>query len=552
MNIAAKICNAGSRLVDACEGVWQRHQAQTSWTWVAACVFIWLAATTWAYPLLLPDEGRYVGVAWHMLVSGDYLTPRLDGMPFFHKPPLFYWLTAGSLAVFGDNAWAGRLVSVLSATAMIVVFYVFLRRYARWSAASRTVLILAVQPFLFGGAHYANLDMLVAALISLTVMAGADAVFRHEQQRPDRLAVLGMYVLAAAGFLAKGLIGVVLPGGVLFFWLLGRRRYRAMGRLLWWPGILLFLVLVLPWMAAMQARYPGFFDYYIVYQHFQRFLETGFNNPHPFWFYVPVVLGLTLPWSIQLWRWLYLHGPLHTSFVPPVRRPEQVDRRVLRGLMLSWLAVVLVFFSIPQSKLVGYVIAVLPPLAWFVQETFEQRKEETAPNVRRSLVRHALIAAGLCLLAVVVLLAAPQRSSKPLAQVLAQSATPGDRLVMFNQYAYDLPMYADWRSPVIVVTNWNDPGVMRGDDWRRELADAALFTQDRGADVLWLPARLQEFLCQPDHPTTWLMAWVDEAHRLPSLTGRDPVAQSRGMGLWRVTAGDVVNGCDETPNNAPE
>jgi 4-amino-4-deoxy-L-arabinose transferase-like glycosyltransferase len=548
----ASLMAAGHRLVDAGESAWRRLQARSGCGWLALCVFLWLAATTWAYPLLLPDEGRYVGVAWHMLVSGDYLTPRLDGMPFFHKPPLFYWLTAGSLAVFGDNAWAGRLVSVLAATGMVTAFYLFLSRYARVSAARRAALILAVQPFLFGAAHYANLDMLVAALISLTVMAGADAVFRHEQQRSDRGAVLAMYALAAAGFLAKGLIGVVLPGGVLFFWLLGRRRFRAMGRLLWWPGMLLFVALIVPWMAAMQARHPGFFDYYIVYQHFQRFLETGFNNPHPFWFYVPVVLGLTLPWSVQLWRWLHLHGPLHADFVPPAGRPEQADRRVLRGLMLSWLAVVLVFFSIPSSKLVGYVIAVLPPLAWFVQETFEQRQEETAPGVARSLVRHALIAIAICLLAVVSLLVFPQRSSKPLARVIAQSAGPGDRLVMYNQFAYDVPMYAGWRKPVVVVTNWDDPDLMKGDDWRRELADAALFMPDGGRDVLWLPRRLHEALCVPGRPTTWLMAWLDEAARLPALAGRDPVAQTRKMGLWRIGADEAVSGCGETPSSAPE
>ncbi|CAM5787511.1 ArnT family glycosyltransferase [Castellaniella caeni] len=543
---------AAHRIVDQAVCAWQCLQRRSAWGWVALCAFVWLAATTWMYPLLLPDEGRYVGVAWHMLVSGDFLTPRLDGMPFFHKPPLFYWLTAGSLAMFGDNAWAGRLVSVLSATTMVTAFYVFLRRYAPLGAARRTALILAVQPFLFGAAHYANLDMLVAALISLTVLAGADAVFRHEQARPDRLALLLMYVLAAAGFLAKGLIGVVLPGGVLFFWLLGRRQYRAMGRLLWWPGILLFLLLITPWMVVMQLRFPGFFDYYIVYQHFQRFLETGFNNPHPFWFYVPVVLGLTLPWSVQLWRWFYPHGPLLPVFVPPTQNPGQVDRGVLRGLMLAWLAVVLVFFSIPASKLVGYVIAVLPPLAWFIQETFEQREEETAPGVTRSLVRHALGAALICLAAVAALLVFPQRSSRPLAQVLVQSAQPGDQLVMFNQYAYDVPLYANWRKPVIVVTNWDDPRLMHGDDWRRELADAALFTADKGADVLWLPQRLQAFVCEPAHPTVWLMAWLDEADRLPVLAGQAPVAQARKMGLWKLPAGDLPSGCGETPSSAPE
>ncbi|MFT0532985.1 ArnT family glycosyltransferase [Castellaniella hirudinis] len=542
----------GVRLVDCAQAVWLGLQARAAWGWVALGTFLWLAATTWVYPLLLPDEGRYVGVAWSMLASGDYLTPMLDGMPFFHKPPLFYWLTAGALAVFGDNAWAGRLVSVLSATVLVTVFYVFLRRYARHSAARRAAFILAVQPFLFGAAHYANLDMLVAALISLTVMAGADAVFRRAQQRPDRWSLGAMYALAAAGFMAKGLIGVVLPGGVLFFWLLGRRQYRALGRLLWWPGLLLFLALTLPWMVAMQLRYPGFFDYYIVYQHFQRFLETGFNNPHPFWFYLPVVLGLTLPWSIQLWRWLTLHGPLQADFVPPARRVEQVDRGVLRGLMLSWLAVVLVFFSIPSSKLVGYVIAVLPPLAWFIQETFEQRQAETAPGVTRSLARHALVAVLICLMAVAVLLAFPQRSSKPLAQALARAAAPGEQLVMFNQYAYDVPLYAGWRQPVVAVTQWDAPGVMQGDDWRRELADAALFDPEAGRERLWLPARLQAELCHPGQPGTWLLAWLDEADRLPALAGLAPVAQTRKMGLWHIETGQVLSGCAETPSSAPE
>ncbi len=542
----------GRRLVDAGEAGWQRLQTRRSWLWVALLTFLWLAATTWMYPLLLPDEGRYVGVAWHMLVSGDFLTPRLDGLPFFHKPPLFYWLTAASLALFGDNAWAGRLCSVLAATGLVTVFYVFLRRYARMRAAGRTILILAVQPFLFGAAHYANLDMLVAALISLTVLAGADAVFRGEHLRPDRMALIVMYVAAAAGFMAKGLIGVVLPGGVLFFWLLGRRRFRAMGRLLWWPGILLFLLLTLPWMVVMQLRYPGFFDYYIVYQHFQRFLEAGFNNPHPFWFYLPVVLGLTLPWSIQLWRWFHPQGPLNTVFVPPAHRVEQVDRRVLRGLMLSWLLVVLVFFSIPASKLVGYVIAALPPLAWFIQETFEQREEETAPGVGRSLARHAVIAAGICLLAVAALLLVPQRSTKGLARTLAAAAAPGDQLVMLDQYAYDLPLYANWRAPVVVVANWDDPGLKRADDWRRELLDAAQFAPAQGAEVLWQPERLRAMLCDPAHPTTWLLAWLDETDHFPSLADRAPRAQASGMGLWRIPAGERVSGCGGTPSSAPE
>ena len=547
-----RLRSTGRRLVDGVQRAGMNLSGRRSWLWVFVLSFIWLASTTWVYPLLLPDEGRYVGVAWHMLASGDYLTPRLDGMPFFHKPPLFYWLTAASLQVFGDDAWAGRLCSVLAATVLVTVFYVFLRRYARGRSAGLAVVILVVQPFLFGAAHYANLDMLVAMLMCLTIMAGADAVFRRDQILDDRLSLTGMYVAAAAGFLAKGLIGVVLPGGVLFFWLLARRRFDAILRLLWWPGIVLFLVLTLPWMVIMQVRHPDFFHYYIVVQHFQRFLEPGFNNPHPFWFYVPVVLVLTLPWSIQLWRWCQPQGPLNVAFVPPVHRMEQVDRGVLRGLMLAWLLVVLVFFSIPTSKLVGYVIAVLPPLAWFIQEAFEQRHEQGAAGVGRSIARHVAIAAVVCLLAVVALLVFPQRSTKPLAQVLAVQARPGDQVIMLDQYAYDLPMYANWRAPIAVVSDWDDPGLKQADDWRLELYDAAQFEPDLGRRLLWLPARLQSFLCAPDHPTTWLVGYLDEAHRFPVLAGLAPQVSARKMGLWRVSAGQTVNGCGETPRNAPE
>lgn len=538
-----------NKVVDKSCLFWEFLESKNSWLWVFIISFLWLSATTWVYPLLLPDEGRYVGVAWDMLVSGDYLTPRLDGMAFFHKPPLFYWLTAASLSVFGDNAWAARFCSVLAATILTTFVYLFLRRYTNVHAAKRTAVILLIQPFLFGGAHYANLDMLVASLMSLTVLAGADAVFRYQQLRSDKLALVLMYVAAAAGFMAKGLIGVVLPGGILFFWLLGRRSFAAIARLLWWPGIVLFIALISPWMILMQMKYPGFFDYYIIHQHFQRFLEPGFNNPHPFWFYVPVILVLTLPWSVQLWRWFYPNGPLHPVFLNPASRVEQVERPVIRGLMLSWLLVVLIFFSIPTSKLVGYVLAALPPLAWFIQETFEQRISESA-RANRSFVRHVLIAAVICILAVLLLVIFPQKGTKLLAQEISKSAQVDDKLFMLDQYAYDTPMYANWRNPVIAVANWDDEKLPLGDDWRRELYDAAKFDPEKGKDSLWLKSEVQDYLCQADKTASWFIAWLDEAKNYPFLG--DPVKSSRKMGLWHIAADQMPMVCGEMPKTGSE
>lgn len=392
-------------------------------TWLVACVaFLWLSATTGLYPLLLPDEGRYVGVAWNMLTAGQYSVPRLDGLPFFHKPPLFYWITAFSLNVFGANEWAARFSSVAGATLMVTLLFGFLKCYANQRVAALAAVVLLSQPLLFGASHYANLDMTVAGIITATVMAAATAAFRIESHERHR-GVLGLaYGLAAVGFLAKGLIGIVLPGGIIFFWLLVRGRWDTLGRMLWLPGLAVFLVVALPWMVAMQQRYAGFFDYYIVYQHVERFLEKGFNNARPFWFYVPVLLGLTLPWSVQLWR---------------IARKAWWKRdqdTAVRSLMLTWLFVVLIFFSLPTSKLVGYILPALPPLAYLIAESFARRLNGAqARAALKGFTWSLAVSLAICVAAVVVMVVKPQPSTKGLALKLQPRYAASDKIVMLER-----------------------------------------------------------------------------------------------------------------------
>jgi hypothetical protein len=304
---------------------------------------VWLAATAGIRPLMLADEGRYVGIAWEMLTSGDWLVPRLDGMPFFHKPPLFYWLSALSLSVFGVHELPARAASLLAATFAAAGLYLFIRRYRNSQVATLTVVILLTQPIFYAGAQFANLDMLVAGLISLTVLAGAEAVLRLEKGLPHRPALARMYALAALGVLAKGLIGIVLPAGVLFFWLLWRRSWRLIAAMLWLPGFLLLGLIALPWFFWMQHSYPGFFDYFVVYHHFRRFSETGFNNQLAFWFYIPVIFLATLPWSPWFAR-VFVTGP---------DRRRCLDRGGLRSLMVIWLVLIVVFFSSAEFQAAG-------------------------------------------------------------------------------------------------------------------------------------------------------------------------------------------------------
>ena len=185
----------------------------------------WLAATAGVRPLMLPDEGRYVGVAWEMLRSGNWLTPTLDGLPFFHKPPLFYWITASTLSVFGPNEWAARLASVLGATAGAFAHYLYVDRHVSNRMARMTLLVSLTQPLFFAGGQFANLDMLVAGSISVTILLAANAAESAYRGMPYRRDLALAYVFAAIGLLAKGLIGAVLPALVIIVWLGTLRRF---------------------------------------------------------------------------------------------------------------------------------------------------------------------------------------------------------------------------------------------------------------------------------------------------------------------------------------
>jgi len=222
---------------------------------------IWLAATAGLRPLLLPDEGRYAWVALEML-RGDALVPTLDGLPFFHKPPLFYWLDIGAMRVLGVHPFSARFGSLAGALLLGATLFLFVRARYGLETARLALLVLATSPFYFLAAQYANHDMLVAGLITAAVLAfvrGADA------QARERLAwTLAAWAACAFALLAKGLIGVVLPAIVVGGWLLAQRRWRDVVALLHPLGLALFALVAAPWMLAMQSRYPGFFDYFIV------------------------------------------------------------------------------------------------------------------------------------------------------------------------------------------------------------------------------------------------------------------------------------------------
>ena len=492
---------------------------------VAACILLWLAATAWMRPLMLPDEGRYVGVAWEMLRSGDWLTPTLNGLPFFHKPPLFYWITAASMSVLGLNEGAARAAPLLGASLGAFALYLFVQRWWGRRAARLTLVALLAQPLFYVGGQFANLDMLVAGCITATIVALAHAALCVEHGLHYKRALAVGYALSAAGVLAKGLIGFVIPALVVAAWLLARRRWRVLLALTWLPGALLFAVLVLPWLLAMEARYADFTHYFIVVQHFKRFAAGGFNNVQPFWFYPAVLALFSLPFLPFLPFLRLRRGVAIRAYL------GHAERGPLRALLWLWVLVVVLFFSIPQSKLVGYVLPAVPALAALMADgllTIEQR----SAWVRRGWSASVLVGSLLGIGVVVGLSLRPADSLREMARVLAVQRGLAEPVFMLGKYHYDIPFYARLRGPVVVVDDWSDSVENRSDNWHKELADAGQFAPDKAARLLIPRSHLEQSLCAT--AGGWVFGPANAAAEHPVLATATVIATSRDIRLWRV------------------
>jgi 4-amino-4-deoxy-L-arabinose transferase-like glycosyltransferase len=510
--------------------------------WVLALVLVWLAATAGVRPLMLPDEGRYVGVAWEMLRSGDWLTPTLNGLPYFHKPPLFYWITAGSLSLFGLNEWAARAAPILGAALGAVSMYLFARRWWDERAARLTLLALLVQPLYFLGGQFANLDMLVAGCITATIVLLADAAMCIEWKFPYRKALAAAYAMAAIGVLAKGLIGFVIPALVVGSWVILLRRWRVLATLLWGPGVLLFVLLAAPWFIAMQWRFADFLDYFFVVQHFKRFADSGFNNAQAFWFLPLVLLLLCLPWLPWLKR------PFRHGFLSDAER--QPERGPIRLLLVLWVVVVVVFFSLPQSKLVGYILPAVPPLAMLMADGYLMALSLPPARARRRWQASVAVTVLLSLGVLVAVVVTPLRSSRAAASALAHEREAQQPVVMLGSYYFDLPFYAHIGADVDVVDDWAGAGAVQRDDWRKELADAGRFAPRRARERLIAPASLPAHLCAS--PVSWVIGASQQGARFAFLNEAQVAFSQRGTTLWRVDSARpalaTALGCEGRPS----
>ncbi|HJU09864.1 MAG TPA: glycosyltransferase family 39 protein [Candidatus Binataceae bacterium] len=319
-------------------------------------------------PLWEPDEGRYAEIAREMVVSHDYITPHNNFVRYFEKPPLVYWATATSLRIFGHNEYAVRLQAALASVGQVAVTAALGERMFGPITGVLGALALALSPLFFAFARFATPDPALAFFVS----AAMGCIYIGSQFSELRSNwMVAASVMLALGTLTKGPVAVVLVGTAVLLWLLFEHSGRKLLNVPWLKCIAVYLVITLPWFILVERRNPGFLSFFVIHEHFHRYLENTEHGWGP-WFYVPVTILGTWPWFYFVPLGLSRSGsPFRfsgwisgkTRSTSATTFEENDSERSALSFLVIWFAVVLVFFSVPRSKLGEYILPALPPIA---------------------------------------------------------------------------------------------------------------------------------------------------------------------------------------------
>jgi 4-amino-4-deoxy-L-arabinose transferase-like glycosyltransferase len=327
-------------------------------------VYVLLLAGLNTVGLVGPDEPRYADVARGMYLSGDYITPRLFGEPWFEKPPLYYWLAALSFNL-GISEFSARFPSALFALLFLGVWYWFAQRHYGESAARWSGLILATSVGWIGFARAAAMDMLLATTLGAALVFFLTWFFASPPGRP-RWALYAFYASLALATLAKGPLAVALAGLVVVACILQTREWSVAWRMVLTPAVGVYALIALPWYVLCYARngWP-FIQEFFIRHNVQRFTSGEvIGHPQPMWFYIPV-----LPAAIFPWFPLLLIGIV--ALLTGGWRKASADLRI--ASLLYWVALPFLFFSLSANKLPGYLLPLLPPLSLLLAMTVSER-----------------------------------------------------------------------------------------------------------------------------------------------------------------------------------
>ena len=408
------------------------------------------------YPLSDKTESRYSEIARIMAETGNWVTPHVDyGVPFWGKPPLSTWLSALSIKLFGENAFAVRFPSFLLAVGIVFLVFCMARHLKGRPLALSAVVVLSVTPLFFVSGGAVMTDPALMFGTTLSMVGFYLALFSEESSR--RVWGYLFFVGLAIGLLAKGPVAVVLTGVPIFLWMVWRRKWlQVWQRLPWFSGLLLTALLVLPWYLLAESRTPGFIDYFIVGEHWKRFVEPGwagdlYGGAHSrprgtvwaFW------ILTAFPWSL-----LVLAAFFRKDNRNQMAAGMQEDKDWSRYLLL-WTIAPMLFFSMAGNILWTYVLPGLPAFSLLVATFWNSREGE--PNLVISKVGTVVSALlVVCVLILFLGLIPFNKSQHLLVLAYKETSSDGARLAYLFSRPYSAQFYSGGKAMLLETVNGDE------------------------------------------------------------------------------------------------
>ncbi|MBI5447351.1 MAG: glycosyltransferase family 39 protein [Gammaproteobacteria bacterium] len=487
-------------------------------------------------PLASPDEARYSEIPREMLVSGDFITPHLNGINYFEKPPLLYWAQTLSFKIGGFNEWAARTPTALFALLGCLITYCLGRYIYTRQTGLMAAGILASSLLYFSMAHVLTIDMMLSCILTASLSCLLFALNLPPSQKKQLVFCYGFYLFTGLAVLTKGLVGVLLPGAILFSWLLLLNRWKQLKNLSLFTGILLFTVIIIPWHYLVQIQHPEFFNFYIIEQQFLRFFTLSAGRYQPAWFFLVIILAGFFPWTV------FLVQALSSSLKKVLKNKKKYSNELF---LLLWAGIVFLFFSASKSKLIPYILPVFPPLSLLIAHYLSSHQKSRGASLLLSLLSFILLVAiyiaskkyfvaseakiTVLFLGVVLVIGTlisyiylnrdlkraygvilswaiifnltlvtltphiGSTSIKPLIMKIKTHAKPHDRVVSYHHYYQDMPFYLN---RLITIVDWDNElsfGMAHQHAEELSMSSAAFWPLWTGPQTIYLVMNKRDF-----------------------------------------------------------
>ena len=299
-------------------------------------------------PIIIPDESRYAEIPREMIASGDWIVPRLNGLRYFEKPVMGYWLNALSIKLFGENAFAVRFPSAAATGLSAFMVFLLIRRFSGGTtAATQAALIFLTSFIVFGIGTFNILDSMLAMFVTASMTS---FFFAHNADSSKKNVFLLLFgVFCALAFLTKGFLAFAIPVVAIVPFMIWEGRFKSLFIICRLPIIAAILV-VIPWAVMVHFKAPDFWNFFVFNEHIKRFLSSGAQHHESFWYYIYLFPAAALPWTC-----------LFPAAILGLKKTG-IKASIIR-FAICWFFFPFLFFSVSKGKILTYILPCFPPFA---------------------------------------------------------------------------------------------------------------------------------------------------------------------------------------------